>query len=117
MTRFAVPTISVCLLCIGASLNAAETGSLQQILAGGVPTSIEDLKALEARVQVVAARVMPATVSVLIGSAHGSGVIVSPKGLVLTAAHVSGKPGQEVTLRFPDGTFLAGKTLGALSHG
>ncbi|HWL10599.1 MAG TPA: trypsin-like peptidase domain-containing protein [Planctomicrobium sp.] len=46
------------------------------------------------------------------GAAQGSGVIVSPEGLILTAAHVSGAPGQPVTITTHDGKSYPGITLG-----
>jgi len=51
-------------------------------------------------------------VGVQVGNAQGSGVIVSRDGYVLTAAHVSGKPGREVTIILHDGRTVRGKTLG-----
>jgi serine protease Do len=42
----------------------------------------------------------------------GSGVIVSADGLVLTAGHVSGRPGRDITIVMPDGKTYKGKTLG-----
>ena len=62
--------------------------------------------------QKVIAKVLPATVGVRIGNSAGSGVIVSEDGLVMTAGHVVGKPGQDVTFFFHDGKTAKGKTLG-----
>jgi serine protease Do len=56
--------------------------------------------------------VSPSVVSVEVGSGSGSGVIVSPEGLVLTAGHVCGRPNREVRFTFPDGKTAQGKTLG-----
>ena len=67
-----------------------------------------DLKAIERRAQETLKRVMPAVVSV----AGGSGVVVSPDGYVLTVAHVGMKAGRRVTITFPDGRTVRGKTLG-----
>ncbi len=76
------------------------------------PKSLDDLRALEDRVRAVVAKVSAATVGVRVGSNSGSGVIVSEDGLVLTAGHVVGKPGQEVVFMFADGKTAKGKTLG-----
>ena len=77
-----------------------------------LPKSLDDLRALEDRVRAVVAKVSSATVGVRVGSNSGSGVIVSEDGLVLTAGHVVGKPGQEVVFLFADGKTAKGKTLG-----
>jgi len=58
------------------------------------------------------AKISAATVGVRVGAAMGSGVIVSKSGVVLTAAHVNGKPGLDVDFIFPDGTIKKGKTMG-----
>jgi serine protease Do len=76
------------------------------------PKSLEELKALEERVKRVVAKVIPATVGVQVGSARGSGVIVSPDGLVMTAGHVVGKPNLPATFFFADGRTAKGTTLG-----
>jgi serine protease Do len=80
------------------------------------PESLEDLKAIQAQVQNVVKKVLPCTVAVRVGGASGSGVIVRPDGYVLTAGHVSGQPGREVTLVLSDGRRVKAKTLGANHH-
>jgi serine protease Do len=77
------------------------------------PESVDDLKAIEGHVKEVLKKVIPATVCVQVGGASGSGVIVSEDGLILTAAHVSGQPGKDITVIMPDGKHLKGKSLGA----
>jgi serine protease Do len=77
-----------------------------------VPVNVPDLKNLEKQVKVVVEKVTPATVGLVVGGASGSGVIISEDGYVLTAGHVSGKPGQEVTVIFPDGKTVKAKSLG-----
>lgn len=84
----------------------------EALLKGAPPESLEDLKAIERHIQSLAKMVMPATVGVRVGQAQGSGVIVSADGYVLTAAHVNGSPGKNVTFIFPDGSTKKGKTLG-----
>ena len=39
-------------------------------------------------------------------------MVISESGYILTAAHVIGRPGRNVTIRFPDGTKVEGRTLG-----
>lgn len=77
-----------------------------------LPESVEDLKHMEAHVEYLLARVSRAVVSVAIGTSSGSAVIVSPDGVVLTAAHVCGRPGLPVEFTFPDGKTARGVTLG-----
>lgn len=80
------------------------------------PTSVEELKALQDHVATIAEKVLPAVVSVRVGAASGSGVIVSKDGYVLTAGHVSGKPDRDVVVLFNNGKTAKGKTLGG-NHG
>jgi serine protease Do len=76
------------------------------------PQSAEDLKAIQDHVKKVIKKVTPAVVGIQIGGSAGSGVIIDEEGHVLTAGHVSGKPGRECTLILPDGKRVKGKTLG-----
>ena len=73
-----------------------------------------DIRELEARVTDVAAKVLPATVALLSDrtGASGSGVITSPDGLILTAAHVI-QGAETILVVFPDGKQVQGKVLGA----
>jgi serine protease Do len=75
------------------------------------PENLDDLKAIQEHVKKVLAKVVPCTVCVRAGGS-GSGVIVSPDGLILTAGHVSGRPGRDITIVMPDGKTYKGKTLG-----
>ena len=72
------------------------------------------LKDLQSKVQNVAQKVMPATVSLFSAKngASGSGVIVSKDGLILTAGHVV-RGAEEMTIILPDGTQAQAKVLGA----
>jgi len=45
-------------------------------------------------------------------SSQGSGVIVDPGGLILSAGHVVGAPGTPMTVTFDDGRKLAARSLG-----
>jgi serine protease Do len=76
------------------------------------PDSVGELKALQERVKQVVHEVTPSTVGLLVGMGAGSGVIVSEDGLILTAAHVIGKPGRTIRVVLADGTIVKGKTLG-----
>jgi S1-C subfamily serine protease len=72
------------------------------------PKTLADLQKLEARTQFVMAKVMPSVV----GLGGGSGVVVEPKGTILTVAHVGSKANRDITLIFYDGKRAKGKTLG-----
>lgn len=79
--------------------------------------SQRDLEQLQTRVQKAVKKTLTATISVRVqrnneGFAFGSGVIVSEDGYVLTAAHVSGEPNQQVRFFLADGTQAKGVTLG-----
>jgi len=76
------------------------------------PENIADLKAIQQQVKKVLQKVLPCTVGLRVGGASGSGVIISADGYVLTAGHVSADPGKTVTVIFPDGRMVKGKSLG-----
>ena len=78
------------------------------------PESIEDLIAIEARVEAGAALAAPATVSLDLGRfGTGSGVVIGEEGYILTAAHVIGEAGRVIQIHFPDGTTETAVTLGS----
>jgi serine protease Do len=85
---------------------------IEAVLDRDYPRSIEDLRVIERQVARVLQKVVPATVGIQIGPSAGSGVIISPDGLVLTAGHVSGEPGRNAFLIMPDGRRVRGRTLG-----
>lgn len=76
--------------------------------------SLGDLKKLQGQVQKVVKEQTAATVSLVSPTvgASGSGVIVSPDGLILTAAHVI-EGSRQMTVIFPDGRQERAKVLGA----
>lgn len=81
------------------------------------PESVDELKALQGRVKTVYQKSLPVTVALLMaggpgGGSAGSGVIVSADGLVLTAAHVIGKPREAVVFELSDGRRVKGISLG-----
>jgi S1-C subfamily serine protease len=76
------------------------------------PTSVDELRAMEQYTQTIIEKVMPAVVCVRVGPGQGSGVIVDDEGHILTAGHVSGKPGQTAFIVLSDGMTLKAKTLG-----
>lgn len=56
-----------------------------------------------------------ATICIDLGEGSGSGVVVSPEGLILTAAHVTGGVGKELTVIFEDGKKVKAESLGLVS--
>ena len=72
---------------------------------------VADLKRIQARVSEVVSRVMPACVSISDGVGAGSGVIVSPSGLILTAGHVMTES-QVYEIILPSGQTVKAKPLG-----
>jgi len=76
--------------------------------------TLNDLSRLQAKVEAVSKKVMPATVALLSEKTEssGSGVITTADGLILTAAHVT-QGADEVTVVFPDGEQVPGKVLGS----
>ncbi len=109
--------VSLLILLLGAWLPPAigmESPATEQQPAAAVevPKDVAGLKAIEEQVKKVVAKVLSCTVGVQVGSARGSGVIVTKDGYVMTAGHVVGKPGQKVTFFFADGKTAKGTTLG-----
>jgi len=86
----------------------------EAVEAAAAGPTIEALREIESRVVEAVDRVSPATVAVQARTHSGSGVVVKRGGshYVLTAGHVSGRPGGLVALRFPDGKTLRGEVLG-----
>jgi serine protease Do len=83
------------------------------IFAGGVPKTVDDLRAMQDVQQRLIEKVLPSIVGVRVGPSQGTGVIVNEQGYVMTAAHVIGEPGRDATFILSDGRTVKGKTLGA----
>jgi serine protease Do len=75
-------------------------------------TTLDELASVQRKVQAVLDTTRRAVVALECGGGTASGVIVSPQGLVLTAAHVTGKPGRRVKVTLFDGKTVEGKSLG-----
>lgn len=86
--------------------------SLPDVFSAPAPRSADDLKALEAHVAGLAERLHPTTIAIVTDNATGSGVIISPDGLILTAGHVFERPGRKIRVIFPDGSVAQGTSLG-----
>ena len=107
-------SLALWVVCGSAGAQAvADFPPLNSALAEGKPpTSVEDLRMVQARLQAIVAQASRCTVSLQSRGAFGSGVIVSSEGLVLTVAHVIGKPDRRVRVRFADGRVVRGVSLG-----
>ncbi len=97
---------------IGGATYVALAQGLTAVFNGKEPTTLEELKALELQQSKVAKAIESVTVNVQQGSAQGSGVIITPDGYVLTAAHVAGGANRDAYIILNDGTRVRAKTLG-----
>lgn len=83
-----------------------------ELFAGTPPSNVEQLKRMQGHLRRLSERLAPAVVGIRLGAAHGSGVIVSPEGHVLTAAHVAQQADLPIEVTLADGRRLKGRTLG-----
>lgn len=111
-TAFRKPCFSA-ILC-GAALLAPQARAQSADSAGilsTTPQSVEDLQRIEHQLQQVLPRVLPALVCIEVNnSVDGTGILVSEKGLIFSAAHVVDKQGTVLKIILPDGFRLPGKT-------
>ena len=85
---------------------------LKRIFDGDAPASLADLRTMEQHQRALSAKVVDCTVGIVVGSSHGSGVIISADGYVLTAAHVAGSPNRRASVILPNGKVVSGRSLG-----
>ncbi|WP_265595005.1 trypsin-like peptidase domain-containing protein [Haloferula sp. BvORR071] len=76
------------------------------------PENRHDLDVIQQQVKDSLPAARRATICIDLGDGSGSGVIVSPEGLILTAAHVTGGVGKEFTVIFEDGKKVKAESLG-----
>jgi serine protease Do len=91
---------------------AKSSARIPAAFAKQVPETVKDLREIQGYVQDLVKKVTPCVVGLTIGANQGSGVIITKEGMVLTAGHVSGEPGRDVTITLPGGRKVKGKTLG-----
>ena len=77
-----------------------------------VPENKKDLYAIQHRLQELLPKAKKGLVAIEANDGAGSGVIISPEGLILTAAHVIGKTGQKMKVRFANGKRASAISLG-----
>jgi len=97
---------------IGGATYVALAQGLTAVFNGKEPSTLDELRALELQQSKVAKAIESVTVNVQQGSAQGSGVIITPDGYVLTAAHVAGGANRDAYVILSDGTRVRAKTLG-----
>ncbi|MDX1679140.1 MAG: trypsin-like peptidase domain-containing protein [Akkermansiaceae bacterium] len=96
--------------CLGAGLLHAD--ERPYVNDQKVPESLEDLRLIQKLVHDNLDAARAATVCLKIGEGSGSGVVVSPEGLIMTAAHVSGGVEKDIKVLFEDGTEAEAVSLG-----
>ncbi len=110
------PKVAFFLVLIALTTSSLPTlyaqGILPAALTKPVPETLKDLQDIEAHVQKLVARVLPATVCLRLGGAQGSGVIVDRDGTILTAGHVTMDADRDVSIILHDNSRLKGRTLG-----
>ena len=92
--------------------TAIASPALKKIFDGGQPATLGELRSMQQHQRQLCDKVTACTVGIVIGPSHGSGVIISEDGYVLTAAHVAGAPNRKATVILPDGREVSGKSLG-----
>lgn len=108
-TAFRKPCCSA-VLCGTALLSFVAQSTDGAGILSTTPQSVEDLQQIESQLQEVLPRVLPALVCIEVNNGSGTGVLVSEKGLVYSAAHVVTREGTVLKLILPDGTRVPGKT-------
>ncbi|MBX7208434.1 MAG: S1C family serine protease [Verrucomicrobiaceae bacterium] len=108
-TRRPSLTVSVCVAVLAAAwvTVAGRASALESS-----KETIGELLKIQAQVQSRLDLVSRAVVAVESDDGAASGVIVSPDGLVMTAAHVTTNPGRKILLHLADGTKTGCKSLG-----
>jgi serine protease Do len=79
------------------------------------PETREDLEVIQKALHDALPTARAATVNIELKDGSGSGVIVSPEGLVMTAAHVATAVKKKVTVVMEDGRKLKAETLGLVA--
>lgn len=99
---------------VGASRKKSGKGDtrIARIFSGQLMPAAGDLQSMQKQIFRLTKRVLPATVGVRVRNAHGSGVLISETGYVLTAAHVAGNPNLPAIITMSDGRSYPGVTLG-----
>ncbi|MAH67366.1 MAG: hypothetical protein CMJ27_13490 [Phycisphaerae bacterium] len=93
------------------------SGIVDTPAAAAIEDDRPDLRSVEAQTITVVNECADATVRIEFRgrmASSGSGVMIDPDGLVLTAGHVGSRPGRRVEVVLPDGRSFRGETLGQI---
>lgn len=97
---------------IGAGLDSTARGHAEAGALGEEEPTLANLRAVQRAVQAVVERNSNAVVSISDGGGYGSGVIVSPEGLILTAGHVVNTGVSQFDIFFPGGQTAKARLVG-----
>ena len=92
--------------------SVSESEPMDFLNSGELPTSVDQLRAMQVRFKSLAEQIKDATVSITMRTGQGTGVLVSSDGLILTAAHVISGPRRSARITFRDGSKAWAVTLG-----
>jgi serine protease Do len=109
MTRLQTFLITALMPCVFAAEGRPYVNDLK------APENRKDIEVIQSAVVAALPHARAATVCIELKQGAGSGVIVSPDGLVLTAAHVAIGVGKKVTVVMEDGTRHPAVTLGLVA--
>jgi serine protease Do len=109
--RAALPGFLACVML----LPAVAQGRRSYINDKKAPESRHDLEVIRKHLSDSLPLARRATVCIDLGEGSGSGVVISPDGLILTAAHVTSGVGKEFTAIFEDGRKVKAESLGLVA--
>lgn len=74
--------------------------------------SVRELLEIQRKIEATISKAMPAVVAISDGEGFGSGVVISPQGLILTAGHVVNASHGELEIFFPSGVTTTARIVG-----
>jgi hypothetical protein len=104
---------TVALLLLGLMISAfSQDANRLSVNDKKLPVGSDDMRAIEAALKSSLPAARNATVCLELAQGSGSGVIISADGLILTAAHVTGGVGKDITAILADGRKIKCESLG-----
>ncbi|MCX6877983.1 MAG: trypsin-like peptidase domain-containing protein [Verrucomicrobia bacterium] len=104
-----------CLLTTLLAWSASAASARPYVNDKKAPENRKDLETIQTALTQVLATARNATVCIELGQGSGSGVLVSEDGIVLTASHVSGGVGKDLTVVLEDGRKFKAVSLGVVA--